>query len=244
MRLDRVTITGADDRTPASALFTLSERFPFVEWGILLSRSSAGGRRFPSIGWIERLLALDGSASLKLSGHLCGSWVKELCRGRRTFDHEEPSIARGFQRVQLNFHAIAHTVDAPPFVDCLRTWGVGEYIFQLDDVNNAILARAQSAGVQAVPLFDLSGGAGILPSAWPRPSAEYCGYAGGLSPDNLEEQLARIGDAAGESRVWIDVETHVRTPDNAQLDLARVERFLEIAAPHVWTFDDEVRSAK
>ena len=53
MILDRVTITGADDSIKATDLIPLSKRFPFVEWGILLSKNNEGSFRFPTRDWIE-----------------------------------------------------------------------------------------------------------------------------------------------------------------------------------------------
>ena len=38
MKLTRVTITGADDSVEPRALAELSEAFPFVEWGLLMSK--------------------------------------------------------------------------------------------------------------------------------------------------------------------------------------------------------------
>jgi hypothetical protein len=239
MNLDRVTITGADDSTPQSQLVRLSRRFPFVEWGILLSRSAEGRRsRFPSAWWVKALIEMDGRDEMKLSGHLCGAWVHDLCDGKRTFQFERPHFAMGFDRIQINFHAFAHTVDAPALGRALEAWdGADQWIFQLDGVNDRIIddvKKTPSAGeLDVAPLFDISGGAGILPITWPRPTQEYTGYAGGLAPWNLEEQLALIGAAAGEARIWIDVETHVRTADDQHFDLELVRRFLEIAEPHV-----------
>ena len=102
-----------------------------------------------------------------------------------------------------------------------------QYIFQLDDVNNSILAIARQAGINAVPLFDLSGGAGQLPQAWPRADVAYSGYAGGLSPENVIEQLKKIEEAAWGHRIWVDVETHVRSADDQTFDLDKVRAFLE-----------------
>ena len=42
---------------------------------------------------------------------------------------------------------------------------------------------------------DKSGGAGIVPEEWSEPIAWYNGYAGGLGPQNLEEQLSLIAKA-------------------------------------------------
>jgi phosphoribosylanthranilate isomerase len=81
-------------------------------------------------------------------------------------------------------------------------------------------------------LFDASGGKGLLPENWLPPfSGMRCGYAGGLNPDNLQEQLVKIAKIANGQSVWADMETGVRT-DN-RLDLEKVRRCLEIAKP--WT---------
>ena len=81
-------------------------------------------------------------------------------------------------------------------------------------------------------LFDLSGGAGTLPKKWPQARNFYCGYAGGLSLDNLSEQLKLIEKSVGDRTIWIDVETHIRSEDNKVFDLEKAERFLEIAKPY------------
>jgi hypothetical protein len=240
MILDRVTITGADDSIHPSALVPLSDRFPFVEWGILLSKSSEGRARFPSLKWMEELMEWAAS-DLALSGHLCGAWVRDLCRAGSAFAIERPTIAAQFNRFQLNFHAENHSYPGEMIVAGMRKLlppaeslcPFQGFIFQFDDVNNGLMKVAVEAGVTAYPLFDISGGAGILPESWPKPCAAYCGYAGGLSPDNLAEQLPKIAEAAGDARVWIDVETHVRSNDDRQFDLDKVQRFLEIAAPWV-----------
>lgn len=232
MILDRVTITGADDSIAPKELVKLSQRYPWVEWGILLSRSQEGGPRFPSLDWMLRLRDVV-PPEVKLSGHLCGAWVRALCRGSHRFEDERRDIARMFQRVQLNFHANQHEVNPPLFVECLRDWERDEYIFQFDGVNQRLMGDAIAGGIRAVPLFDTSGGAGIEPDEWPAPIGDYCGYAGGLNPDSLPLQLERIDLAAGTSRVWIDVETHVRSDDDRKFDLEKVEGFLAIAEPWV-----------
>jgi len=234
MILDRVTVTGADASVRPEDLLPLSRRFPFVEWGILLSRSQEGLKRFPPLHWIESFFEIHGGGPYSISGHLCGAWVHNFCRGGNAFAIERPTIARRFDRLQLNFHAFAHEVDAPAFAAALKNLEPAQgYILQFDDVNNALLSAARMGGAQTAALFDMSGGAGVLPAHWPKATEEYCGYAGGLSPENLDEQLHRIAEAASWSRIWIDVETHVRSDDDRLFDLDKVEHFLTVARPWV-----------
>jgi hypothetical protein len=248
MNLDRVTITGADDSVLPADLIPLTHRFPFVEWGILVSQQLIGTRRYPTTKWIERLVNIaEQDCPMQLSMHLCGRWVGEILRG------STPSIdVAGFQRIQLNFHAERHVCVPEAFAQALRCYVKcaprpdRQVIFQVDGVwgnkhYDALLRIDRQSDIDAVPLFDTSGGAGVLPDGgWPKPmyrdasgAVLYHGYAGGLGPENLEEQIKAIAEAADDARIWIDMETRVRSEDNARLDLSKVERCLEIAARYM-----------
>jgi len=240
MALDRVTITGADDSTDPSHLAELSNEFSFVEWGILVSSSRSGGQRFPKLDWLSRLYdtVLD-FPHMNLSLHVCGQWVRDICVGDWTpFVCNTGPIKDFVKRVQLNFHAYSHLL-TPQFVPSAK-WRCDEQgwqlIFQCDGVNDHLVSSAYDDGLDAVPLYDKSGGAGVVPAEWPiAMKGIYSGYAGGLGPDNLEEQLAAITTAANGEMFWVDMETKVRTPDDRALDFAAVRKCLEIAAPHVVT---------
>jgi len=240
MKIDRVTLTGADDSIDPKALFRIAEKFPFVEWGILLSNTANKGDiwkpRFPTEEWLRELestMLLD-EQRLRLSGHICGRWVRQVCKGNWEEIFEElGDIGKLFQRFQLNFHCYLDKIDEVPFLKMLNSFEDTQFIFQLKDVNAEILDIARSNGIDAVPFFDLSGGAGVLPEEWPEARDFYCGYAGGLSPDNLTEQLALIEKSVGDRTIWIDAETHVRSEDNKVFDLEKVEAFLEIAKRYV-----------
>jgi len=39
MKIIKLTITGADDKTEVSSLIDISNNFEFIEWGILFSNS-------------------------------------------------------------------------------------------------------------------------------------------------------------------------------------------------------------
>lgn len=232
MKLDRVTITGADDSVEVWDLMALSKRFPFVEWGILFSMTQQGRPRYPTGMWLEDLYK-EYLALPRLSAHLCGRWVRELVLdGIFTFDAQ--AIFRIFQRFQLNFHGRYHE-GKPGWEKALSEHRAAQYIFQFDGVNDEAARRiVLQPDMNAVPLFDKSGGAGIRPESWPPAlPGVYCGYAGGLSPDNVVEELKKIRDAAGDARIWIDAETKVRSDDDVKFDLEKVERFLDLVAPFV-----------
>lgn len=240
MILDRVTLTGADDSIDPDKLEEISQEYPYVEFGILFSKSQEGSPRFPSKKWVEKLIARDKAAQMCLSAHLCGSWVRSLLEeGRWKWIERFSHNTIFFNRIQLNFHADLHKIQSLKFLRALRQEDLVQYIFQLDNVNNDVLSFVRQAKIDAVGLFDTSGGAGILPVSWPEPIKEndlpiYSGYAGGLSVENLKENLEKITDIADKnSQIWIDVETKLRSEDDRQFDLDKVVKFLEIAKPFV-----------
>lgn len=227
MTLDRITFTGADDSTDPEALVDLSAEFPIVEWGILFSSSQQGRYRFPSEAWLHRLSdAL--TPGMRLSAHLCGRWVRDLVLdGNFTWPQAYPYLCEQFERVQLNFHGEFHrAADRFPGVLELNA-GQCQFILQCDGVNDA-KARELAARGLGVPLFDTSGGAGIVPrGGWPSPwRGVYCGYAGGLGPHNIAAQMEVIARTVGASPFWIDMERRVRSEDDSTFDLAKVRAVL------------------
>lgn len=242
MKLDRVTITGADDSISPHSLMTLSEAYPYVEWGILVSASQSRTPRFPSYRWVQELvrLAKEQTVPPKLSLHVCGRWTRQFLIGIVEQGLSE-CIFDEFQRIQLNFHA--ERTDCKPllFNRALRQFPTKEFIFQIDGAggNDHFESALVMENRNCVSLYDISGGAGVLPEEWPKPfwildnKLQYHGYAGGLGPDNLAEQLPLIAEAAGDCRIWIDCETRVRSENDSRFDLDKVLRFIKIAQPFV-----------
>ena len=225
MKINKVTMTGADDSINPNELFEISKKYPFVEWGILVSRNSQGNNRFPSIEWMNKLSELN-TDNLSLSCHLCGTYVKEVFMGNDTFINELGSIWNQFQRVQINTHGYKHKFEESAITDLKKF--EKEIIFQFDGVNKPILDYAISEGVNCSTLFDMSHGAGVLPKEWLLPiDGIRCGYAGGLSPENVVGQLKLIDEKVGDYELWIDMETQIRSNNDQKFDLTKVISVLE-----------------
>ena len=247
-RLERVTITGADDLVDPHDLVALAATFPFVEFGILFSatRSQENAPRYPCRRWLTRLWReADASGQrLNLSAHLVGRYMRDAINTVPTWWDTFPELVLMFDRVQLNCSREPFTAMGIEFLalETRRRWEraqipqpVPELIIQIQD------AAAGSADVTKLihqrvrPFFDNSGGRGELPARWPIGLAPVTGYAGGLRPDNLATEIPRILEAATAGvceRVWIDLETGVRTPTDA-FDVELAAAALEAAAPFV-----------
>jgi hypothetical protein len=239
-----VTITGADDSIAPEELIRLAGDFPFVEWGILISRKQIGTSRFPSYKWLQELMHLYNRVGrvLPISMHLCGGYVRDFFNGEFTFLNDLPILWPMFRRVQLNSHGEPHTWSADPVAQFIRAHPDKQFIFQYDNVNTdllEVLCQPTYNLKNVAALYDLSHGAGILPEEWPKPLA-FCpvGYAGGLGPDNLATQIPLIENLVGDTPIWIDMETKVRSftnhmPSQEVFDLNKVRACLETAKPFV-----------
>jgi hypothetical protein len=241
-RLERVTITGADDMVNPRDLVALANTFPFVEFGILFSatRSFDNAPRYPCRRWLTRLAALGQDAErLHLSAHLCGRYMRDAMMGSMSWWTDFLELVPLFDRIQINRGG--EVLDLPAMRDLRQLSGVSEIIIQSREFQEDP-GLMKLIGPGFVPLFDRSGGCGELPPEWPVgtgarwpygiPEARACGYAGGLNPDNMREEIPRILSAAaagGCTRVWIDLETGVRTSAD-QFDVELAAAALEIAA--------------
>lgn len=231
-----VTITGADDTIAPADLLALSQRYPYVEWGILLSANSMGQPRFPSMEWLELLAHFKKGKgkALRLSAHFCGSWVTEFLQGSDVPNQFLPDLWPMFNRVQLNTHGRHHKFNAYGFEKIASLSKEKEYIFQFDGRNNDLVKWAVTSSLRFSVLFDRSGGNGVLPGSWPLAlDGIFCGYAGGLGPDNLSQEIPKILARAERRPIWLDMETKVRSENNLFFDLAKVETCLRIAKANI-----------
>jgi hypothetical protein len=231
VKLDRVTISGADDRVDPRELARLARAFPFVEWGVLLSRARAGRPRYPTKAWITSL----AETGVAIAGHLCGKWARDLATlGTLTFRKERPALWPLLGRIQVNYGPMLAEVRPTEMVRALIEQGEGRtFILQAAGVDDPVVEEACRRGLAVDVLFDVSHGRGKKAASWPAAlPGVCCGYAGGLGPDNLAEQLGKIAEAAGDARMWIDMESRVRTPQG-ELNLGKVARVLEVAATFI-----------
>lgn len=228
--LDRVTITGADDNTSVKEMAALSAEFPFVEWGILVSKKREGTRRYPGsdwhgLLWNESSDQYESGNRMKFSMHVCGSWARQIFAGETNWS-ELPLTKYLATRIQIN-----GTPGTSSTGKSLAAWKtLKQYIVQYPRAHDFI-AGGRVCGFDMVPLFDESGGEGIVRESWPPPvDGAYCGYAGGIGPDNVVDVVGKINSAC-KSPFWIDMEGRVRTDDS--LDMDKVRTVLELCAPLV-----------
>lgn len=240
MKLSKVTITGADYNTEITDLVDLSKDYPFVEWGILVSKGRENSYRYPPLNWIERLSEMQDRLKerdrqpLKLAVHICGQWARDFAEKNDgiSFFKDRPTIANTFGRYQINYHDSLDMINIQRMIiNCSNRGPIILPVNNFDIVKEKALAKVHNA---VHFLYDISLGTGVEPSDWPAPEAENCGYAGGIGPDNVEYILKLINKSCPSDYVtWIDMETKVRTTDDSELDLEKVEQVLKVCKSYV-----------
>lgn len=221
---------GVDDSVAPELLKLISDRYDWVEWGVLFRTDLQGTARYPSPEWVDRLVALnetlpDGRLRLKLAGHLCGNRCQEVLDGDSTF--VQHLYARGFRRVQINATAANSVeVDQAKIAEYVRNIVASmhdspkmEFIIQCNEETGPIYE-----GLLANPpsnmsiLYDASCGKGVRVSSFASPEVYPtvpCGYAGGIGPDCIADILHAVKDVVANcadqtTSVWVDMESSLR----------------------------------
>lgn len=228
MNINRVTITGADDKINPYDLLSLSAQFPFVEWGILFSKSKEGQNRYPSKDWIKKFLERK-TTEIKISAHLCGAYPREILQNGNLsiFDF----LGSDFQRAQINFN-FGNTPFESKHLDHLL-WNKeinSHIILQYNKSNSHVIDILEEYEFDV--LYDSSGGRGTEIKEIKEPfEFYYTGYSGGLGTDNIDDFCQKISMHSNPSNVFIDCESGVRTND--EFDLNKVTKYLEICSKYI-----------
>lgn len=242
-----VSITGADDAVRVDDLVALSHAYPFVEWALLYLPEKAGKPRNPTSDWRWEFAAARKAHGLRTALHLCCNetfWTLLMHREGMGFIHE----LQQYDRVQVNINARENVFTAREVVTVYETLWAYQKSLILQRHNGsakaidwflASLPKSWLAMPERVSvLLDASRGMGLVPESWAAPATVDgtpldTGYAGGISPENIEAVLDATEAAVREhgkpgARYWLDMESGVRTAN--QFDLAKVERVLEAVA--------------
>lgn len=261
LELSAVGFCGVDASVDPEDLCTLSTRFPWIEWGVLVRPEFPEPTpRYAPEAWLRRLQTAKekrgSDLCMRLAAHFCGSAARQLLAGDvslvrrlcRDFGFQRvqvnPTSANGFDSAALRDDAAFRTKTIAGFEAVLDALPGIEFILQVNEETKPLAdhffgdehetretkettpRRSRKSNLAA--LFDPSCGTGVIGD---RPRAlpfVHCGYAGGLGPDTVTQELPRIAAARNGSPVWIDMETKIRTVEgkNDIFDLDKVRTVL------------------
>ena len=246
VRLRCLGFCGADDSVEPGLLAAISAQHSWVEWGVLFRPDKEGLPRYASESWLKQLGTVNAARTMRLAGHLCSTRVDELLRGETKFVRQMHEQV-GFRRFQINATA-PNGVDTSVFstdsgaakcVAALRQVFASlpevEFIIQRNVATKPLWERLVDAPPPNISiLFDDSMGLGVSTTTWPAPPSDgnlLFGYAGGLSPVNIKEQVCwrRQRACARTARAYVDP-AMPHTPD----DLHVKER-AGACVPRLWS---------
>lgn len=249
MSLRALGFCGADDSVSPKLLGVICQSYPLVEFGVLFRPDKEGQPRYATASWVERLgeVASRSNGRMKLAAHLCGGRVNEVLRGDDAFISTLPAL--GFRRVQINATAV-NGVDTsslatavPPVAALMARHPEFEFILQKNDETEPLWRGLLEGGGEnmgaagrlpsnVTMLVDESKGTGVLASSWPSPPEGYdIGYAGGIGPANIQMVLRDVTTAAQGRKVWIDMESSLRSTKNGDdvFDIDKCYQCIEAA---------------
>lgn len=239
-KLKFITCSGANEHTNIEELVSLSNQYPIVEWGIQVSgkKCSVGT---PRLEWIHNLhdFLQSTNTSIKLALHINADWVDAFTSGEIPQELTELLRLKNvdgrslFYRIQLNFKigrdkAPQETV----LISRMKQYGTDHrFILSYNDDNKTFIHYLYRQGVRNFDtLYDASHGEGIGPSQWLEPAfydeSILQGYAGGLSPENVVDELLKIkGVVPFDRAFYIDAEGKLKG-DNKHLSLKKCEQYI------------------
>jgi hypothetical protein len=189
-----LTATGVDEQTDIVQIARWG--VADLELGFLYSADQAGqAKRYPSWEWIRANVVKYPRCAL----HLCGKKaVRQLL--------DLHLVTSGFTRIQINGRYPKETI-----LRICDVWQDRQIIVQYADERDEWLLDLPPENLSI--LVDASGGNGVLPDAWPKLRTKHpVGFAGGLTPENMREQVRRIRLVAGECW-WVDLESGLRADE-------------------------------
>lgn len=166
----------------------------------LVSESRMGSARYPSMAVASALADLVKSCGQKTALHLCGGVASAILQGRTRALPGFFDLLSKIDRVQIN---VSETMITDESIQ--RAQGILQkpLIFQWRQLE---FPQAR-VGIQW--LYDVSGGLGIEPSAWPSlPQDQVVGLAGGLGPGKVYPLLQSLENDLGG--YWMDMESSLR----------------------------------
>lgn len=229
-----ITFTGVDSRTDLNRLADIQARYPYAEFGILVSkkRTGSGDPRYPDLAILENLKKYNG---LNLACHVCGGDLLGPCtdNGFETLDEFLNGNLSMFRRIQLNFgpRGLRETKAIRKNFGIGAHEGVEEVIIQQmnPDDSHSVESIFEPHRTKLSCLIDPSGGLGRETEFVPKRRSLRTGYAGGINPSNAAEKFLQLKNSGVCRDFWIDMESGVRTDD--WFDLDKVEAVLKEIDP-------------
>lgn len=224
MNIRYITCSDPRNHNTHDEMFDLWKIDPRVEIAVQMhpGKVSPDTERYK---WIRQLVDIlyIRKQEYNLAIHVNNDWCDDICNGKIPCALEPLFNASSYyksrplvQRVQLNMPKnTAENFNPQKLKSVINAYNDKEFIIQYKPTTVNAVQQLHKTGAQFSLLFDESGGRSESPESWQKPvyGPEHLqGYAGGLTPETVAENLDKIAKVAGKHPTWTDVEGGVQLP--------------------------------
>lgn len=239
MKLKYITCSGANEHTNIDELLALAKEYPMMEIGIQVSdkKITDNPARFDWIIALQEKVAAQKLAP-NIALHVNGNWVQQFANRAMIPELEyflslgNGSNGRLISRLQINFLiGNDYRINFGRFCQAMTDNSRLPIVLPYNDQNAAFVHCLHNKSIKFDCLFDSSHGEGVLPQQQQPPVFRNClqGYSGGLSADNVAEQLQKLSLVVKPKRsIYIDAEGKLKG-SNGHLDLQKCEAYIKNA---------------
>lgn len=245
MNLRYITCSDIRECVPVRDAIELLKISSRVELGI---QAHGGDMDFgaPRNQWLNELLAKSAEMArpLNIAIHVNYGWCSQMSAAGTNKDMWPAEIKNLFarrdrygrpliHRWQLNIGDGTHGISGYNLSKICAAFPNREFIFPYNAKNSVtgeIMRMHQINECDFSLLYDASYGAGKSPEQWDAPvyADRPMGYAGGLSPDNVADNLEKIAAVCPpDYTTWIDAEGQLMKPNiHRVFDVERAARYV------------------
>lgn len=233
MKLRYITMSDPRENLSIEDTIKLLQISPLAELGIQ-AHPSAMTFGMPRNIWMNNLL--DNIENLhqqpNLALHINYEWCDDMTHGlipqeiskwlgRKNTKTNKPLI----HRIQLNIGDGTNNLKLDKIIDLFDNFYDYEFILPFNQTVKPQIDVLRNFRTNFKLLFDSSYGIGKSPEHWDIPVYKdiQFGYAGGLSPKNIENNLEKISKILpSEYTTWIDAEGQLRRAGSFDIELAHI----------------------
>ena len=236
MFLKTVVCSGINEKNDINDAIEFLKKYKRAEFGVQCSPKKASYHT-PRFDWLKELLSNLNEQKIenKVALHLNEGFVVSFCDGQLPDEVSDLlNIGKSIGRLQLNFKigrevfSSGSVPDIRTLEQTIKTIGPHPIILSASQPNLPFIQKAYNRGMKFDVLFDDSFGEGIAPEFRKPPLFDdlFQGYAGGLSPENVEKELIKINKVAKDT-IFIDAEGKLKQDGYFSFD--RAEKFVQNA---------------
>lgn len=240
MILRYITCSDPREDTPVNDILELSQFTPNTEIAVQ-AHPSKMSFDMPRYKWFTQILkeSLYMPTAPNIAVHINMDWCDKFCRGILAPELIDMFFLSRYdgtpviRRWQININGSKTKKFQTDNIAALLTNSPNrEFIFQYAAPEYHRMHKLDKTGAKFSVLYDTSGGTGKSTRNWRTPLFESHpqGYAGGLSPENVVENLNKIAKVAGDrTDIWIDAESKLKIPGTKTFDINRAKQYINAA---------------